>query len=143
MNTLQRCLPFIAAIYLLGCLFGCSNGTTNISAPVLPPTTLPTPPTTSSPTVTAKPKFVYTGNQGASLSGYAVNPSSGALTPLSGFPVAVGLNPTIVTRDLQNRFLIVADNAALMLHVFAIDATTGALSEISPSPYVTKFSRVR
>ncbi|SRR6266702_2186041 len=143
MNTLQRCLPFIAAIYLLGCLFGCSNGTTNISAPVLPPTTLPTPPTTSSPTVTAKPKFVYTGNQGASLSGYAVNPSSGALTPLSGFPVAIGLNPTIVTHDLQNRFLIVADNAALMLHVFAIDATTGALSEISPSPYVTKFSRVR
>ncbi|WP_348267420.1 beta-propeller fold lactonase family protein [Edaphobacter paludis] len=138
MNTLQRCLASTAAICLLGCLFGCSNGTTNISAPVLPPTTLPTPPATSSPTATAKPKFVYTGNQGKSLSGYAVNLSTGSLTSLSGFPVALGLNPTIVTHDPQNRFLIVADNSAFLLHVFAIDATTGALSEISPSPYVTK-----
>jgi hypothetical protein len=35
--------------------------------------------------------------------------------------------------------LIIADNgAADLLHVFAIDSTTGALKEVSPSPYTTK-----
>jgi len=67
-----------------------------------------------------------------------VNPSSGVLTPLNGFPVAFGSNPTILTHDPQNRFLIGADNGADLLHVFAIDSTTGSLKEISPSPYITK-----
>jgi 6-phosphogluconolactonase len=68
-----------------------------------------------------------------------VDPSTGVLTPLNGFPFAFGSNPTLLTHDPQNRFLILADNgAADLLHVFAIDGTTGALKEISPSPYITK-----
>jgi DNA-binding beta-propeller fold protein YncE len=47
------------------------------------------------------------------------------------------LNPDAITHDPQNRFLIVGDNAAFMLHVYAIDPMTGTLSEISPSPYST------
>ena len=95
----------------------------------------PTTPAVATPTI--KPKFAYTGNQGASLSGYAVDPSTGELTPLSGFPLPVGANPTSVTHDPQNRFLFVSDIAYNMLHVYAISPTTGALSEISPSPYNT------
>jgi 6-phosphogluconolactonase (cycloisomerase 2 family) len=67
-----------------------------------------------------------------------VNPTSGELTPLSGFPVAVGIGPTIVTHDPQNRFLIVSDNSANLLHLFAIDSSSGVLTEVSPSPYITK-----
>jgi 6-phosphogluconolactonase (cycloisomerase 2 family) len=89
------------------------------------------------PTITAKAKFAYTGNQGASLSGYSVNTSTGVLTPLSGFPLVAGLNPTVVTHDPQNRFLIVGDIAANMLHILAINSTTGALTEVNPSPYTT------
>ena len=67
-----------------------------------------------------------------------MNPSSGELTPLSGFPVAVGIDPTILAHDPQNRFLIVSDNSANLLHLFAIDSLSGALAEVSPSPYITK-----
>ncbi len=124
-----------AGVCLLSCLFGCSSGIKNM--PVISPA--PVPVSIPTPITAAKSKFAYTGNQGASLSGYAVNPSSGALTPLSGFPLALGSNPTIVTHDPQNRFLIVVDSgAADLLHVFAIDSITGGLKEVIPSPYITK-----
>ena len=57
--------------------------------------------------------------------------------PLSGFPMAVGANPEYITHDPQNRFVFVSDIGASMLYVYAINATTGALSQISPSPYNT------
>lgn len=110
---------------LVGTLIGC--GSAPSSAPIPAPT----------PTPTIKPKFAYTANQGGSISGYSVDPQTGALTPLSGFPLTVGVNPVYVTHDSQNRFLFVSDIAAEVLHVYAIDSTTGALHEISPSPYNT------
>lgn len=126
----------LLALGILG-LLGC--GGSSVTAVTTPPQTTAPPQTTTPvpPVVTAKAKFAYTGNQGASVSGYAVDPSSGVLTPLSGFPVTVGANPTIVTHDPQNRFLIVGDISTSQLHVFAIDGTTGGLMEVSPSPYVT------
>jgi 6-phosphogluconolactonase (cycloisomerase 2 family) len=66
-----------------------------------------------------------------------VNTSTGALTALSGFPLTIGANPTVVAVDPQNRFLVVGDIAFGMLHVFTIDRSTGALSEIPASPYPT------
>jgi 6-phosphogluconolactonase len=129
MTTLLRWFPPLAVSCLLATLTGCGSGTT--SAPVVSAST------PVIPLSTAKPKFAYTANQGASLSGYSVDPSTGALTPLNGFPVPVGLGPDAITHDPQNRFLIVGDNSAFMLHVYAIDPSTGALSEISPSPYNT------
>ncbi len=81
MRTLLRWFPAISC--LLCTLIGCGSGTT--SAPVV------SAPAPGSPLSTTKPKFAYTANQGASLSGYSVDPSTGALTPLSGFPVAVGI----------------------------------------------------
>ncbi len=44
----------------------------------------------------------------------------------------------IVSTDPQNRFLLVDDNSVFQLHVYAIDATTGAVNEVKPSPYETK-----
>jgi 6-phosphogluconolactonase len=122
---IQLC-PLISIGFLVSILVGCGSGAA---------VSVSTPPT-STPS-TAKPKFAYTGNQGASLSGYSVDPSTGSLMPLTGFPFALGISPQYVTHDPQNRFLIVSDISASMLHVFAINATTGALSEVSPSPYNT------
>lgn len=84
-----------------------------------------------------KARFAYTGNQGSSLSGYSVNTSTGALTALSGFPFAIGANPTAVAVDPQNRFLFVGDIASGSINVFAINSSSGALTEIGASPYVT------
>jgi len=123
----RRCV--LLPVSLVVCaFFGCGTGSNSVKPS-------PTTPTTPSPTI--KPKFVYTGNQGASLSGFSVGASTGVLTPLSGFPLAVGANPEYITHDPQNRFLFVSDIASNMLHVYAIDASTGALSEVSPSPYNT------
>jgi 6-phosphogluconolactonase len=126
MRSLHRCLSAVVSLSLAGLFIACSSqgGTTiSIGNPI--------------PTPTAKAKFAYTGNQGASLSGYSVNTSTGALTALNGFPLTLGLNPTALTHDPQNRFLIVSDIAAYLLHVFTINSTTGALVEVSPSPYAT------
>jgi 6-phosphogluconolactonase (cycloisomerase 2 family) len=92
---------------------------------------------TPSPTPLPKAAFVYTGNQGGSLSGYSVNTTTGALTPLSGFSVNVGVSPNVVAADPQNRFLFVGDIVQNLLHVFTINNSTGALSEIATSPYAT------
>ena len=81
-------------------------------------------------------EFAYM-QPGASLSGYSVNTSTGALTAFSDFPLAVGTNPTVVAVDPQNRFLFVGDIGLSELHVFAIESSTGALSEIADSPYAT------
>jgi 6-phosphogluconolactonase len=111
-------------------LAGCgSNGSVSAG------TSAPAPPTPVTTTATAK--FAYTGNEGASLSGYSVNTSTGALTALNGFPLTVGTNPTAVAVDSQNRFLFVGDVETSKLHVFNINSSTGALSEIGTSPYAT------
>lgn len=124
-GALLRSCVLLSISCLSGALIGCG------SAPDSPPVV------TTTPTPTIKPKFAYTANQGGSISGYSVDPLTGALTPLSSFPLIVGVNPVYVTHDPQNRFLFVSDIAASMLHVYAIDSTTGALHEISPSPYNT------
>ncbi|HEX4320534.1 MAG TPA: beta-propeller fold lactonase family protein [Acidobacteriaceae bacterium] len=116
-------------------LAGCgSNGSVSggTSAPITTPPISPAPIPT-----TATAKFAYTGNEGASLSGYSVNNSTGALTSLNGFPFNIGVNPTVVAVDPQNRFLFAGDIAEDKLHVFTINNSTGALSEIGTSPYAT------
>jgi 6-phosphogluconolactonase (cycloisomerase 2 family) len=117
---------------LAGCASKVAVAPGTSPAPITPTPIAPAPIT---PTATAK--FAYTGNQAASLSGYSVNTSTGALTALKSFPLAVGANPTVVAVDPQNRFLFVGDIALGALHVFTIDSSTGALSEIGTSPYAT------
>jgi 6-phosphogluconolactonase len=91
---------------------------------------------TPTPVVTGKPEFLYAGNEvSANISAYSVNPTSGALTPLSGFPLPVGLSVDYLTHDPLNKFMVSVDTSANNIHVFAINASTGALTEIAPSPY--------
>jgi 6-phosphogluconolactonase len=85
---------------------------------------------------TPKATFAYTTNsQTGNLSGYTVDPTSGELTPLPGFPIPSGVNPTFVIHDPSDRFAIVADIAADVIRVYAIDSSTGMLTEVPPSPY--------
>jgi 6-phosphogluconolactonase len=129
MRSFDRWLT-IAVCCGVSTLAGCGSINPSTATPVGP----------TAPPVEAK--FAYTGNQGASISGYSVNTSSGALTALSGFPLTVGANPTVVAVDPQNRFLFVGDIALGLLHVYSIDSSTGSLSEIADSPYQTVWEPV-
>jgi 6-phosphogluconolactonase len=73
----------------------------------------------------------------ATLSGYSVDPTTGALTPLAGFPIASGTNPIFITHDPANKFAIVADIASDKINVYAINPTTGMLTPVQPFAYVT------
>lgn len=69
------------------------------------------------------------------VNGYSVDPTTGVLTPLSSSPVVTGLEcPEILTTDPAQKFMFVPDSDARLLHAYTI-ATTGALTEVSGSPY--------
>lgn len=134
MHPLSRWLIGAACCCVLA-VMGCGGNNPILGSTPTPPST--TPPATTPIPVAAKVKFVYTGNQGASLSGYSVDTSTGALTALNGFPLPIGLTPTVVATDPQNRFLFVGDISASKLHVFTLNNSSGAPSEIGSSPYAT------
>ena len=135
MRTFQRLLTaalFCSLWALAGCAIKRTVGSATRPAPIAPAPIAPAP-------ITPKtdPKFVYTGNQGGSLSGFSVKNFSGVLRPLKGFPFSTSANPTVVAADPKNRFLFVGDVAFSQLRVFTINSRTGALSEIRTSPYAT------
>jgi 6-phosphogluconolactonase (cycloisomerase 2 family) len=81
-------------------------------------------------------------NAGANqLHGFSVDATTGALTPLAGFPMATGDNGNGFTRseqmayDSANRRLYVA-NGSTSVSVFSVNGTTGALTALPFSPIV-------
>ena len=69
------------------------------------------------------------------LLGYSIDASSGALNPLSGFPIAVGADVKSVSIDPTNQFLYVANGSAGTVTGFTLNAATGALTLIPGSPF--------
>ncbi len=88
----------------------------------------------------ATPHFAYVANSAsASLSGFTVDTSTGALTAMTGLP-ALGANaaatPNALDSDTNGNFLFVAlAVASNNLVGFAINHTTGALTAVPGSPY--------
>ena len=81
-------------------------------------------------------RFVY--NASGLISGFALDPSSGALAPLAGTPVDGGRSdPMAVDLAIEPRghFLYAVNNATDALAAFAIDGTTGALTPLAGSPF--------
>ena len=87
--------------------------------------------------------FVFVANAYSdSLSVYAVDRSTGSLTQVSGSPFATGLNPVAVGLDPSGNFVYTANFAVLPTNVstvsgFMLDPTTGALTPIPGSPFVS------
>src|SRR3984893_11333721 len=93
-------------------------------------------------------KFAYVanefGNSGNSVSGYTINPSTGALTAITGSPFAAGVYPRSVAVDPSGKFAYVANEFGNNLYSvsgsvsgYTIDPTTGALTAITGSPFAT------
>jgi len=76
-------------------------------------------------------RVAYVANrQSNSISGFAIDPSSGALVPLSGSPFASnGTTPTALTVDPDGQFLYVANSGSNSVSVYSIGAT-GALTAV-------------
>jgi len=73
-------------------------------------------------------RFAYVANQGANtVSAFAINPTSGLLTPAGG-PVATGNLPASTSVDFSGRWLYVANLGSNDVSIYTIDGTTGALT---------------
>ncbi len=87
-------------------------------------------------------QFVYTANRNDNnISGYKVSNPTGALTQVPGSPFAIVTGdeaqpgPQKLTVDPTGRFLYVTNHLIGNIAGFTIDATTGALTQISGSPF--------
>ena len=81
--------------------------------------------------VDASERFVYVVNHSEdTVSGYTIDASSGALTPMAGSPFSTGTStgPQSIALDPKGRFAYVTNEASGSLTVFTVNATTGALS---------------
>jgi len=82
--------------------------------------------------------YVYVANQGSNnISAFALDPTTGALTPLVGSPFAAGNQPSSVAIDPTGAFAYVVNTGSDTVSAYKIDATSGALSPLGGSPFVT------
>jgi 6-phosphogluconolactonase (cycloisomerase 2 family) len=93
-------------------------------------------PGANSVTVDPTGKFLYVAiNQGNDISGYLINSSTGALTPISGSPFSAGSVPMTVRVDPSGRYAYVTNANSNNLSAYSINSTTGALTPIAGSPF--------
>jgi Lactonase, 7-bladed beta-propeller len=83
-------------------------------------------------------QFVYVANFGSlitgispsNVSGYAIDPTTGALTPIKGSPFAAGILPTSVAVDPTGKFAYVANSNSNTVSAYSI----GADGSLTPVP---------
>ncbi len=80
-------------------------------------------------------KYVFAANvpSNNTVATYGITPATGALTLLS--TVGAGILPVSVAVDPAGTFVYVANNTSNTVSVFALDAATGALTQVSGSPF--------
>ncbi len=116
-------LSCAARLYLPGLLalvlFGCGGGSSSNTPPPQPPS-----------------EFLYSTSVNGIMA-FPVNPPTGALSPgtqvSSGF-TSIGFLANIVS-DPAGKFLFVCSLGDSSIEVFSINATTGALTPVSGSPF--------
>ncbi len=90
-------------------------------------------------------KFVYVANDGSnSVSAYTINSGTGELTLINcggaacvGANFGAGQNPRSVTIDPSGKFLYVANNTSGTVSAYSINSSTGVLTAVSGSPFLT------
>ena len=78
-----------------------------------------------------KPKFIYVTNDGpngnvapGTVSGYAIDSTTGALTPVPGSPFGAGLAPLSLAVAPSNKFVYVANYDSSNISAYMVDGTT-------------------
>ena len=81
-------------------------------------------------------QFVYTADEATqNISGFQLNPATGAFVSIPGSPFYERLDPTRLALNPAGTFLFVANYAYNDVSVFQINQTTGALTELPGSPF--------
>ena len=89
---------------------------------------------TGTKAVSYTPKFAYVANQGSDdISEYAINGASGALTAISGSPLADKNGPYLIVAMPSGAF-VYTGNANHSISEYSVNASTGALSLVRGSP---------
>jgi len=84
-------------------------------------------------------RFLYAASNSntGDLYGYDVNPWTGSLTLLSGFPFSTNISQREATSSVSNGFIYIAQNFnGGEIAVYSSDPKTGALAPVSGSPFV-------
>ena len=80
-------------------------------------------------------QLVYvTNEEDSTVSGYTIDPSTGALTAIAGSPFTTGGDPRSMAVDPSGKFAYVADFTGNVLG-YTINPSTGALTAIAGSPF--------
>lgn len=81
-------------------------------------------------------KFLYAteGLSGVNFAAFTINQTTGALSPVSA-PSALAIAQ--VEGEKTGKFLLGISGADSKIHVFGINSTTGAIAEVSGSPFTT------
>jgi DNA-binding beta-propeller fold protein YncE len=83
-------------------------------------------------------KFAYAANTGGpfgTISGYAIDPTTGVLTGIGGAMFPPGTGPGAIAVDPTGKFAYTANFNSNDVSGFAINPTTGALTAVSGSPF--------
>jgi 6-phosphogluconolactonase (cycloisomerase 2 family) len=85
-------------------------------------------------------KFLYTANAGLSfipdpantnnISAFSIDPTTGALTQITGSPFATGTDPVHLTTDPSGKFLLVSNLVSKDIRTYSINPATGALTQV-------------
>jgi 6-phosphogluconolactonase (cycloisomerase 2 family) len=83
--------------------------------------------------------FLYAANTTANtISGFAINSDSGALTAVPGSPFSTtaGAGPSAMAVDTLNKFLYVAtEGSSFSIWAFTFNTSTGTLTPVADSPF--------
>lgn len=81
-------------------------------------------------------QFAYVTNFGSkNVSAYAIDATSGALTPLAGSPFRAGTDPWGIAIDPRGKFAYVANLGSNNVSAYTIDVTSGLLKKVKGSPF--------
>jgi len=84
----------------------------------------------------AQSTYVYVGNySGNSVSGYSMNPATGALNAVPASPFAAGTNPGFVNLDPSCKFAYTTNFGSSNVSAYNIDASSGSLTQMAGSPF--------
>jgi 6-phosphogluconolactonase len=83
-------------------------------------------------------QFAYVANFNSNnVSGYTIDPSTGALSSIAGSPFAAGSFPRWVAVDPGGKFVYVVNEGDKNVSGYTIGPSTGALTAIAGSPFTT------
>jgi 6-phosphogluconolactonase len=88
-------------------------------------------------------KYLYIPFHNGTVYGYAIDGTSGALTPVPGVFPSNAAGGTSIAADPAGRFLFVSDSASGDIAAFTINSNDGSLTQVSGSPFSSGISAAK